>query len=156
MEDIFLLKLYGSLAIDSYAKINIKWLNNVEQYKWYLGKNGYPFAYINNNRIQLHRYIHLLISGYWSTLYIDHIDRDKLNCLNDNLREATPAQNAYNKTYKNPLHNIKHNKSTNKYEVSICKNKQIYKIGDICSLDEAKIIYNLMAENLFGEFAPNN
>jgi len=157
MDQIYLLQLYGKIADkhpNPIAKVNLKWINYLSQYKWYIGANRYPFAYINGSRLPLHRYIHWLINGYWTTLIVDHIDRDKFNAMDNNLREATPAQNSYNKTYANENHNIKYKQSTGKYEVHIQKNKIIHKISDIQTLDDAKNIYKLMAEELFGTFAP--
>ena len=160
MDQIYLLKLHGKLTNEeSFAKVSLRWLDQVDQHKWYLGSNGYPFAYIKHksggtSRVPLHRYIHWLQTGYWTDLYVDHINRDKLDATDQNLREATPAENSYNKTNQNPLHNIKYNESTNKYEVKITKNKIIHKIDNIETLAEANNIYKMMAEELFGEFAP--
>ena len=135
-------------------KVNLKWINYLSQYKWYIGANGYPFTYANGSRLPLHRYIHWLINGYWTTLIVDHIDRDKFNATDDNLREATAKENSYNKTHKNPDHNIKYKQSTNTFEVIIQKNKKVHKIDNIKNLEEARKIYKIMAEELFGNFAP--
>jgi hypothetical protein len=157
MENTYYIQLYGKLSEthqNPFAKVSLQWVNEVDQYKWYIGSNGYPFTYINGSRISLHRFIHWLIKGYWTDMIVDHIDRDKFNALNTNLREATVKQNSYNKTYINPNHNIKYNKSTNKFIVSIQKDKINHKIDNIDTIDEARNIYKLMAEELFGEFAP--
>jgi hypothetical protein len=161
MSEIYLLKLYGKLAnSESFAKVSLQWFNQVDQYKWYIGSNGYPFAYIKHksggtSRVPLHRYIHWLKYGYWSQLYIDHINRDKLDATDSNLREATPAENSYNKTHNNPDHNIKFNESNHTFEVKITKDKTIHKINNIETIEDARNIYKLMAEQLFGEFAPS-
>lgn len=161
MDDFFLIKLNGKLCNEQnpvFAKISLRWFDDVTKHKWYLGANGYPFAYIKNSygvsRLPLHRYVHWLQVKHWTDLYVDHINRDKLDATDINLRLATPAENSYNKTHINPNHNIKLNKSTSKYEVKISKNGQIHKISDISTIDEAKEIYKLMAEELFGKFAP--
>jgi hypothetical protein len=162
MDQIYFLKLHGKLTTDeTFAKVNIRWINDVEQYKWYLGINGYPFTYIKYNfkiksRISLHRYIHWLNINYWTNLYVDHINRDKLDATDCNLREATAAENSYNKTYTNPNHNIRYIESKNKFEVKIKKNNIVCKISDIYTIDDARNIYNIMAEELFGQFSPNN
>ena len=135
--DYYLLKLTNT---EINAKISLNNINQITIYKWYLGKNGYPFAYINNKRIPLHRYVHWLNNKYWSSLYIDHINRDKLDATDTNLREATAAENSYNKT-------------TNTFIVCIVKNKQKYHIDNIKTLEEAKSIYKLMSEELYGNFA---
>ena len=138
-----------------------------------MGKDGYPFAYIKGGRAPLHRYIWWLNSGSWTNeapvpgpdgkitkLYVDHVNRDKLDAQDSNLRLSTPAENSYNKTSKNtlidpitnkPLHHIKLLKSG--YSISLTKDKKTSKINKIASLEEAKSIYNMMASELFGEFA---
>ena len=177
MEDnntqIYLIKLHGAnpASSNSYAKISIGKVSNIIDYKWYLGKDGYPFAYISGGRVPLHRYIWYLNTNIWTNtiinenneikkLYVDHVNRDKLDATDENLRLSTPAENSYNKTCKNsiidpetnkPLHHIKLKKSG--YEISISKCGKINKINKIKSLEEAKQIYNMMANELFGEFA---
>jgi hypothetical protein len=157
MEQVYLLELHGKLATlnpNPTAKVSLRWINEVDQYKWYIGSNGYPFTFIKGSRIQLHRFIHYLIKGYWTELIVDHINRNKFDATDSNLREATAAENSYNKTFSNPNHNIKYNQSKCKYEVLIQKNKVNHKIANIETLEEARNIYKLMAEELFGEFAP--
>jgi len=98
--------------------------------------------------------------GKITKLYIDHINRDKLDARDENLRASTPAENSYNRTSKNtiidpmtskPLHHIKLTKTG--YSVSLTKDKQTNRIDKISSLEEAKEIYNMMAYEMFGEFA---
>ena len=156
--------------IDTHALVSINKILHVEQYKWYLGKDGYPFTYIKGGRVPLHRYIWYINTGSWTNVFVvgdkvvkhfvDHINRDKLDARDDNLRLATPAQNSYNKTSKStlvdpetaePLHHIKLNKSG--YSVAICKDGVTNRIDSIGTLEEAKQIYNMMAEEMFGEFA---
>ncbi len=169
----FSFQLYGKNpnSPNSFAKVSLNKIQHIEKYKWYLGKDGYPFAYIEGGRAPLHRYIWWLNTNTWTNtkvnqngtitkLYIDHVNRDKLDATDENLRLSTPAENSYNKTSKNqmidpvtnkPLHHIKLTKSG--YTVSISKDGKINKISKIGSLEEAKQIYNMMASELFGEYA---
>lgn len=169
----YLIQLMGSnpSSNQSKAKVSLNKIDHVNKYKWYLGKDGYPFTYIKGGRAPLHRYIWWLNTGIWKNerveqdgsitkLYIDHINRDKLDARDENLRASTPAENSYNRTSKNaiidpmtnkPLHHIKLTKSG--YSVNLTKDGKTSKIDKIASLEEAKEIYNMMASELFGEFA---
>jgi hypothetical protein len=98
--------------------------------------------------------------GQIKKLYVDHVNRDKLDATDENLRLATPAENSYNKTSKStiidpsnnqPLHHIKLKKSG--YEVCVNKYGLTNKINKIATLEEAKEIYNLMAHEMFGSYA---
>ena len=169
----YLVQLHGANPDSSLsnAKISLNKIDHITKFKWYLGKNGYPFTFIKGGRVSLHRYIWWLNTRVWNNerigddgvitkLYIDHINRDKLDARDENLRASTPAENSYNRTSKNsiidpmtskPLHHIKLTKTG--YSVSLTKDKQINKIDKIRSLEEAKEIYNMMAHEMFGEFA---
>jgi len=169
----YLVQLYGANPDSalSKAKISLNKIDEISKFKWYLGKDGYPYTFIKGGRAPLHRYIWWLNTGIWnnkkiedngriSKLYIDHINRDKLDARDENLRASTPAENSYNRTSKNaiidpmtlqPLHHIKLTKTG--YSVSLTKDKQTNRIDKISSLEEAKEIYNMMAYEMFGEFA---
>ena len=169
---VYLIGLEGNNpdSADKFAKISINKKVTIGQYKWYLGKDGYPFAYIKGARVPLHRYVWYLNTGLWynqytengqiKKLYVDHKNRDKLDVTDENLRLATPAENSYNKTSKSsiidpltnqPLHHIKLKKSG--YEVSLNKDGICNKINKIATLEESKQIYNLMAQDMFGSYA---
>jgi hypothetical protein len=175
-QNIHLIQLHGKNpdSSSSFAKVSKNKENIVGQFKWYLGKDNYPFTYIKGGRVPLHRYIWYINTGvydnytveeksgimYKKKLYIDHINRDKLDSTDNNLRLSTPATNSYNKTSKSdiidpitmkPLHHIKLKKSG--YEVKISKSGKSSCINKIGSLEEAKTIYNMMASELFGEYA---
>ncbi len=173
-DNIFYIKLHRNKNDlgDIMAKVSVTKKDIVEKHKWYLGKDGYPFTYIEGGRVPLHRYIHYLNTSQWNNnfidphtntivkFYVDHVNRDKLDATDENLRLATPAENSYNKTSINeiidpytgkPLHHIKLKKSG--YEVTIKKDDNINKINKIKTLEEAKEIYNMMATELFGEYA---
>jgi hypothetical protein len=157
-------------SVDKFAKVSYNKKTIIGQHKWYLGKDGYPFAFIKGSRVPLHRYVWYLNTGMWynqylengqiKKLYVDHVNRDKLDATDENFRLATPAENSYNKTSKStiidpsnnqPLHHIKLKKSG--YEVCVNKDGLTNKINKIATLEEAKQIYNLMAQEMFGPYA---
>jgi len=168
--------LFGKNPLSSISKaiVSKNKEHNINKYKWYLGKDNYPFTYIEGARIPLHRYIWYINTLQWTNyiieekdgilcktqLYIDHVNRNKLDATDENLRLSTPATNSYNKTSKSniidpitmkPLHHIK--LKTNGYEIKISKNNKLHCINKISTLEEAKNIYNMMANELFGEYA---
>jgi hypothetical protein len=171
-----LIQLYGKnpSASSSIALVSKNKSQLVSQYKWYLGKDNYPFAFMDGARVPLHRFIWYINTNKWDNyfieesqgimykkkLYIDHINRNKLDATDENLRLATPASNSYNRTSKSniidpitlsPLHHIKFKKSG--YEVKINKSGKTHCINKIASLEESKNIYNMMATELFGDYA---
>ncbi len=170
---VYLIGLEGKNpeSADKFAKVSLDKKIIIGQYKWYLGKDGYPFTFIKGARIPLHRYVWYVNTGLWylnqytengqlKKLYIDHVNRNKLDATDENLRLATPAENSYNKTCKStiidptnnkPLHHIKLKKTG--YEVCLNKDGLTNKINKIATLEEAKQIYNLMANEMFGSFA---
>jgi len=132
-----------------------KWLI-VSKYDWYLGKAGYPMSY-ELGKMQLHRFVYTLIYGETipSNLYVDHIDRDKLNNTDENLRLATPQENSFNKTTNSNKKGVR-KISSNNYSALIVKDGIKHEIKNIPTEKQAAEIYNLMAEELFGVFsAPN-
>lgn len=161
--DQFQIKLHGKHpdSEKSFALVSINKVQHVIDYKWYLGKNGYPYTYVNGGRMQLHQYIWYLNKGsIQKNLYIDHINRNKLDATDSNLRLSTPAENSYNKTPKskiidpttgNPLHHIKWTKTG--YVVKLSKDGKTNTIDQIATLEDAKEMYNMMASEMFGEFA---
>ena len=165
IENTFNIKLEGKHATshgEIYAIVSKNKERQISRFTWYLGKNGYPFTYKRGSRLQLHKLIWILIHKEKpeKKMYIDHINRNKLDATDENLRLSTPAENSYNRTstsriidpYTNePLHHIKQTGSG--YIVSITKNGTMNKINKIATLEEAKEIYNAMATELFGEFA---
>jgi hypothetical protein len=155
-------KLKGrALKDDLYTIVSKEHWPQISKYAWYLGKDGYAICY-ELNFIHLHTYImkHLLKyrvpkSEGKTLLYIDHIDRDKLNNRDDNLRFATPQENAYNKSTKTNSKGVKKISEGN-YTVSITKDGVIHQITDIPDRKQAAKIYNMMSEELFGNFAAKN
>jgi len=151
--------LENALTLVSKASIGI-----VTGFVWYLGKDGYPVAYkcVDDNTIKLGKGIklHKLLMGDQCPpgMVIDHINRNKLDNRIENLRVCTPQENSYNTTKKNSNNMYKGVKKTKngEYTATIMKDGVRHEIKNIKSEKEAAKIYDMMAENLFGNFAGKN
>ncbi len=137
-------------------------INAVVIFKWYLNSNGYPATYGSydkvikyNKPVTLHRMMFgKLNKGY----VVDHINRNKLDNRRDNLRICTSLQNSYNKT--KPKNSICKYKGVIKtgttFKSSITMNGMKHEIKNIATEEQAAKIYDMMAEELFGQYAAKN
>lgn len=159
------LELLGQNAVSHNAVTLISkvHLELILQFVWYLGKDGYPVTHGTDDKsivygrcLKMHK---LLISDIPKGYVIDHINRNKLDNRITNLRVCTAKENSYNTTKRaqslNKYKGIKQQKN-NLWSATITKNGKNYKIDDIQTDKEAAIIYDAMAEELFGEFAGKN
>lgn len=155
LDDVLYLELKGR-AKGTYAMISPDKWHLVSKYDWYLSKSGYPTSY--QPKINLHRLIYTAIFGQYppSEMHVDHIDRNKLNNTNQNLRLVTPQENSFNKSTKTNKKGVR-KISENNYSSVVVKDGIKHEIKNIKSAEEAAEIYNMMSEELFGVFsAPNN
>lgn len=90
-------------------------------------------------------------------IYVDHADRNNLNCKRNNIREATFSQNKANsKLYKNnelQIKNIRIEKRNNTFHVRITKNKKQYSFGCYKQLEEAIKVRDEKSRELHKEFS---
>jgi hypothetical protein len=134
--------------------ISIKSLDRVLSHDWYLNSSGYPFSYTAIYH-SLHRY---LLGRQEKGMVIDHINRDRLDNRLENLRVISSRENSYNRT-KNINSNNKYKgvqKRGNKYIAVITKDGIRREIPGFDTEEEAAKAYNMMAEEMFGEFAGKN
>ena len=113
---------------------------------------GYKFIGINRKVYRMHRLIFLMFHGYLPKI-IDHKDGNPLNNRIENLREATPSQNGYNKKISKANSSGKKGvcwkKDKSKYKVEITINSKptffgYYKDYELACLvaDEARSKYH--------------
>jgi len=159
--DIYILDNVIHFGLDgrgkgSYAMISADKWPVVGKYSWYLGKAGYPLCY-ELGKMQLHKLVYQLTAGTRcpTGIYIDHIDRNKLNNTDTNLRLATPQQNSFNKTTTSNIKGVRKISKGN-YTATVTKDGKKHEIKNIPTISQAAETYNFMAEELFGEFASYN
>ncbi len=163
-DDKVYIKLLGKQIDVAYAMVSHEQYDKVAKYDWYMGKSGYAFAYgvQGRKRYTLHKFIFTLClknifpkgCGYC----IDHINRNKLDNTDNNLRLATQQENSFNRSSQKQLKNIKGvtKISTNNYCASLTHNGILHKMQNLPTEKEAANMYNIMACEYFGEFASLN
>ena len=134
------------------------------RFTWYMGSElksgGYPCCFFygrNNTRKQV--FMHQLVMA--GTTNIDHIDQNKMNTQKDNLRNATRAENEWNKS-KNKTSRGKPCTSTYKgvsfdwrigrFKAGIKRNGVYHSLGYYDNEIDAARAYNNKAKELSGEF----
>lgn len=119
--------------------------------------DGYHAISIDGQKYLSHRLAWLYETGEWPNKAIDHIDGNKSNNAISNLREASPAQNAWNMR-------LSHDRNTSgakcvywykprrKWAVRICVNGARKYVGLFSSKDDAEIAAVNARKELHGEF----
>lgn len=135
------------------------WLK-CSEHRWHFHESGYASSSTgkSNKEIRIHR----IITDY---TIVDHINRDKLDNRQANLRSATVSENCYN------IGIPKHNKSgyrgvsnahysgrihLDKWKAQIKYQGKVLHLGIFKTKEGAAIAYNVKARELFGEFAWEN
>lgn len=124
--------------------------------KWRLSKHGYVSYREGEKRIMLHRLIAQTPEDYIT----DHINGNKLDNLRCNLRVVTNKQNVWNNGIRNDnssgYRGVWYRKERCKWQAEIKANGKKYSLGCYKTPEEAAIVYNKKAKELFGEYARLN
>lgn len=93
-----------------------------------------PDGYVATNNFDgKYAYLHRIVFGCHSKKYIDHIDRDKLNNTEKNLREADGSENQMNKGIRTNNTSgkvgVHWSKSNNAWCAMICVRKKHINLG---------------------------
>ncbi len=168
LDDCVEVQLLGNFGQNKSFKIDKKDYPLIMDYKWFLNNQGYPYTFKNESNNQqfgkrgltLHK---LLFSNTYieKGYVIDHINRNKLDNRRENLRVITQRENSYNRTKNSNSNNtykgVKLDKKTfGTYKATVTKDNVKYEIKDIPDEETAAKIYDVMAEELFGEYAGKN
>lgn len=85
--------LGGVLGAGQFAKVSIEDYPLISQHSWHLNKAGYAITKVKGQ----HRAMHRMVLGTQNPyVFVDHVDKDRLNNARENLREMTPKENANN------------------------------------------------------------
>jgi hypothetical protein len=147
---------------DAHMLISKNKLQFVIDFVWYLGKGGYPITHQSvdgdvkfSAGLKVYKLLHPNVE---KGMIVDHINRNRLDNRDNNLRICTAAENSYNKTKniksKNKFKGV--SKSGNTWTASITKDGKQRKMTGLPDEETAAKMYDIMAEELFGIYAAKN
>ena len=149
MNDIFVVPLTNSDLVCVIYKDD--W-NKIKNFPWRLARNQ-----IATSGKGERKYISIakLLTGKF---YIDHKDRNFLNNLRDNYREANPQKNIFNSTKRRGCASQYKgvSKMRNKWRARLVKYGIVYYLGVFPSEQEAVKAYDTAVTKYFGEFGVLN
>lgn len=127
------------------------WLN---QYSWHCTNKGYAAARVNGTFVLMHR----LIMNAPPGVEIDHIDGEKSNNQESNLRLASRAENAWNSKKPCGARSLYKGVSWSRglWVASIKVNGKRYHLGCYKTQTTAALAYDHAARKHFGKFARLN
>jgi hypothetical protein len=156
------------LRIRKYALIDAADAGRVLAFRWTYYKNarsGKEYALSSNqspNGNPTLRYLHRFIMDAPRGIHVDHKDNDGLNCQQNNLRFATPAQNHQNmkviRTGAIPFKGVTYcnRKNRRKRFRARLYSEGGASLGFFLTAEEAARAYDAKAREMYGEFARLN
>ncbi len=125
--------------------------DSLSKHKWCIDSRGYAVSKIKGVLTSMHRFIMQTPIG----MHTDHIDRNPLNNLKENLRICTAQQNKWNqRPRKNTSSHYKGVTARgNKWESSIKVNGKSIYLGSCSNEEDASILYDIAAQLYFGPYA---
>jgi len=84
-------------ASDRPREWNMRWVGKVAGVKARNYTSSYLLISIDGEKYLAHRLAWLYMTGIWPKAFIDHVNRDSFDNRWSNLREATKAQNGWNR-----------------------------------------------------------
>lgn len=116
---------------------------------------GYVKIRLGPKSLYAHRLAFFMMTGRWPSL-IDHINGDRSDNRWENLREATPLQNQFNRKANSAsttgLKGVCFHKKNNTYQARIVIDGKIKSLGYFKSKEMAAAAYQREAKVLHGEF----
>jgi len=150
------------LTQGKFAIVDEEDYDRVSQYRWFVSivkDRIYAKRWLKVNGVKTSQFMHRFIMDGCSD-QIDHWNRDGLHNYKSNLRNATNAQNQYNKrktdNTSSKYKGVSFHRRDGKFYVSIAMAGKQYCIGSFTNEIEAAKAYDDKAKELFGEFARLN
>lgn len=137
------IKLINSRKV---AHVSDRDFTTAKKYRWSLMKTGYVYSRPKKEEYGLGvrptYLLHRLVLGF-PKMFVDHRDRNKLNCTRRNLRKCTPYQSVSNrgkmKTNTSGFIGVQFNKERGKYQARISYDRRSIYIGAFdCPVKAAK------------------
>ena len=155
MKEIKLTGKYGTGKVCFVDDDDFEYLN---KWKWCLDK-GYPKRGVyNDTNHTIGKEVMLKHGLYSETLYIDHINGNKLDNRKTNLRMVNEQQSASNRPKMSGCQ-IKYKgvtRNRGKFRANIYPNGKKVNLGTFLTEIEAALAYKIAAKNYYGEFARIN
>ena len=122
-------------------------------YSWWVSGYGYAATTYKKAGVKRTLYMHKMLCP--DTPKVDHRDTNKLNNTRANLRPATHAQNMANKgvSTRSTLGIKGVSMCGKRFRAQIRHRNTTKNLGRYATAEEAKEVYDLAAELLYGEFA---
>lgn len=168
-----LIPLYGKYGIGQYAIIDSDDFNLVNQYKWYLHKDGYLRSFtfvIGTSRgatTTANRYkgktvvqkLHRLIIDTPKGMETDHVNRNKLDNRKSNLRICNRLENVNNMIFHSRssiYHGVSWLKRDKKWTAQISYQSKKINLGSFREEHHAAMAYDIWAKKFHKRFANLN
>lgn len=146
-------ELFGKWGKGRHALVDPEDEALVGAYRWYVGKNGYVISYPHKRGYLL---LHRLLAVPRESESVDHRNRNKLDCRKDNLRIASPRQNAWNSIGQSDsgskYKGVAFHKRAGKWEAYIQAHGKKRHLGLFANEEDAAHAYDCAAEEVQGEF----
>lgn len=157
-QEFRLIPLCGERGKGLYAKVSPHRYEYLSQFRWHWVKGGYAKRDIWANGRNQTVLMHCEIMGRLEGHVVDHIDGDKLNNTDENLRLASKAQNGMNWHTPRPkristYYGVSRNRRSGKWTAEISHDGERIFIGTFLTEEEAVRARDGAAIALHGEFA---
>jgi hypothetical protein len=118
---------------------------------------GYYQVRVDGVQVLAHRIVWLLHHGAMPDGWLDHINGDSRDNRIENLRPASPSENAHNKKIRSDsltgIKGVSFVKRTGLWTARIQKEGRRFSLGYFTSADQAAAAYRTAAMSLHGDFA---